>query len=274
MAASRIARVWILTKSGIMSPRRQPRRPSIGFCSRSASTAASSSRASTNAGSSSAVPSVRRWVTVSMSSSCEGRNSWSGGSMRRTTTGSPLIAVKMPSKSPRWRISSLAIAASNVATVSASSASSEPPAGALALTEHVLGSTQPDALGAVAAGEGRFLRLVGVRPDLHPAQLVGPAEDALEAGLVLEPNGDGRDGAEEYVACRAVEADRIALGEGDAVRGCPALAVVDEELRAAGDTGLADLAGDDRRVRRRAAARRQDTLRGGHAVEVVGGGFD
>ena len=31
--ALRIARVWIFTKSGIISPRRQPRRPSIGFCS-------------------------------------------------------------------------------------------------------------------------------------------------------------------------------------------------------------------------------------------------
>ena len=34
--ALRIARVWTFTKSGIISPRRQPRRPSIGFCSCSA----------------------------------------------------------------------------------------------------------------------------------------------------------------------------------------------------------------------------------------------
>ena len=34
--ALRIARVWIFTKSGIISPRRQPRSPSIGFCSWSA----------------------------------------------------------------------------------------------------------------------------------------------------------------------------------------------------------------------------------------------
>ncbi len=31
--ALRMARVWILTKSGIIRPRRTPRRPSIGFCS-------------------------------------------------------------------------------------------------------------------------------------------------------------------------------------------------------------------------------------------------
>ena len=31
--ALRIARVWTFTKSGIISPRRQPRSPSIGFCS-------------------------------------------------------------------------------------------------------------------------------------------------------------------------------------------------------------------------------------------------
>ena len=43
--ALRIARVWIFTKSGIIRPSRQPRSPSIGFCSRIDSTTASTSRA-------------------------------------------------------------------------------------------------------------------------------------------------------------------------------------------------------------------------------------
>ena len=53
-------------------------------------------------------------VTLTSCSSRFGRNSWSGGSMSRMTTGRPSIARKMPSKSPCWRTSSLAIAASKV----------------------------------------------------------------------------------------------------------------------------------------------------------------
>ena len=64
----------------------------------------------------------------------------------------------------------------------------------LALAEHVLGAAQADALGAVTAGLGGLLGLVGVGPDAHPADLVGPAEDLLELGLVLEP-GARRSGA-------------------------------------------------------------------------------
>ena len=83
----------------------------------------------------------------------------------------------------------------------------------LALAEHVLRPAQADALGAVAAGHGRLLGLVGVGPDLHAADLVGPAEDRLELGLVLEPGGDRRQRAEEDLAGRAVDADPVALGE-------------------------------------------------------------
>ena len=51
-------------------------------------------------------------------------------------------------------------------------------------------------------------------------------------------------------------------------------AVVDDQVGAAGDARLADLAGDDRGVRGRAAAGRDDALGDGHAVEVVGRGLD
>ena len=51
-------------------------------------------------------------------------------------------------------------------------------------------------------------------------------------------------------------------------------AVVDVERRRAGDARLADLAGDDRGVRGRAAAGRDDPLGHGHAVEVVRRGLD
>ena len=46
------------------------------------------------------------------------------------------------------------------------------------------------------------------------------------------------------------------------------------QLVAAGHARLADLAGDDRGVDGRAAARGEDALGDGHAVEVVGRGLD
>src|SRR4029079_7017570 len=97
-----------------------------------------------------------------------------------------------------------------------------------------------------------LLCLHGVRPDAHPADLVGPAEDRLELLLVLEPGLDRRQGAEEELAGRAVDADPVAFLEGQAAltRAGALRAVVDDELRAPGDAWLADLAGDDRGVRR------------------------
>ena len=140
----------------------------------------------------------------------------------------------------------------------------------------MLGPAQPDAPRAVAPGLGRLLGLVGVRPDGHPSEAVGPAEDRLELGLVLEAGLDRRDRPHEDLPGRAVDADPIAFDEAQAaVRGAGALrAVVDDELGAAGDARLADLAGDDRGVRGRTATGGQDPLGHGHAVEVVGRGLD
>ncbi len=134
-AAARMARVCIRTTSGIIRPRRTPRMPSMGFCSRIASTEWSSSSASPSSASTPGPPrlfslSVRRRVVFSISSSADGRNSWSGGSMRRITTGRPSIARKRPAKSSVWRCWSSASAASKVATISVSSAESAWPAAA------------------------------------------------------------------------------------------------------------------------------------------------
>ena len=79
---------------------------------------------------------------------------------------------------------------------------------ALALAEHVLGAAQPDALRTIAPRLGG-LGLVGVRPDLHPANAVGPAEDRLQLGLVLESSLDRRQLAEVQGAGGAVEADPV-----------------------------------------------------------------
>ena len=146
----------------------------------------------------------------------------------------------------------------------------------LALAEHVLGAAEADALGAVAAGLCGLLGLVGVGPDLHAADLVRPAQDLLELGLVLEAGLDGRQRADEDLAGGAVDADPVALAEGHVGQGRRGRlgGVVDDELGAAGDAGLADLAGHDGRVRRGATAGGQDALGHGHAVEVVRAGLD
>ena len=98
---------------------------------------------------------------------------------------------------------------------------------------------------AVAAGERCFLGLVGIGPHLQAAHLVRPAQDLLEAGLVLEADLDRGQGAQEDLAGRAVEADGVALLEADAVGTGRASGVVDQERRAPGDAGLANLAGHD-----------------------------
>ena len=146
----------------------------------------------------------------------------------------------------------------------------------LALAEHVLGPAETDPLGAVRPGLGGLLGLVGVRPDAHPADPVGPAQDRLELGLVLEPGLDRGQRALVQRTGRAVEADPVALlergpghGTGRALGG-----VVDHQVGRPGDARLADLAGHDGRVRGRAAAGGDDPLADGHAVEVVRRGLD
>src|SRR5215210_6966793 len=131
----------------------------------------------------------------------------------------------------------------------------------LAFAEHVLGPAEADALRAVAPGLRGLLGLVRVGPDLEPADFVGPAEDLLELGLVLEPGRDGRDRAQIDLAGRAVDADRIALGERLAARSRGLRGVIDDQLVAAGDARLADLARDDGGVGRGAAAGGENPLR-------------
>ncbi len=95
-AASRIARACIAVISGYTSPRRQPRKPSIGLNSCSCFTRSATSLA--------LIPSACA-ASAWPFSSC-GRNSCSGGSSVRIVTGKPFIARKMPSKSARWKPSS------------------------------------------------------------------------------------------------------------------------------------------------------------------------
>ena len=146
--------------------------------------------------------------------------------MSRMTTGRPSMARKMPSKSPCWSASSWAIAVSKRATTSDSSADRVSPAAAralarvawwamriaprtisepLALAEHVLGAAQADALGTVCPCPLGLLGLVGVGPDAHAPDLVGPAEDPLEVRLVLEARRDRGHSALVHLARGAID---------------------------------------------------------------------
>ena len=102
-------------------------------------------------------------ATLTASSVRSGRNSCSGGSIRRTVTGSPSIAVKISTKSARWSGSSASSAACLVSWV----LGQDQPLDQLApvAEEHVLGTAQADALGAEAAGARGVRTGVGVGAD-------------------------------------------------------------------------------------------------------------
>ncbi len=92
-AASMRARTCIAYRPGFTTPRRTPRVPSMGLnsCQERAAVRSSSSSADK--------PTVAFLIS---SSSIRGRNSWSGGSSRRTVTGSPSIASRISMKSAFW----------------------------------------------------------------------------------------------------------------------------------------------------------------------------
>ena len=73
------------------------------------------------------------------------------------------------------------------------------------------------------------------------------------------------------MAARAVDADVVAFLEFDARVCAPGglPGVVDDELRAAGDAGLADLAGDDGGMAGHATARGQNGTSGNDSVKVL-----
>ena len=156
-------------------PRRTPRRPSIGFSSCSRCTASSSSESV-----SCSLPMASATATFTDSSVKSGRNSCSGGSSRRTVTGSPSIASKISMKSARCSGSS-----SSKTTCRSSSPSariSRSTSSRRVAEEHVLGAAQADALGPEPAGAGGIRRVVGVGPHLHPAVLVGDGHQPVDGG--------------------------------------------------------------------------------------------
>ncbi len=144
---------------------------------------------------------------------------------------------------------------------------------ALGLEEHVLGAAQPDALGAERARGARVGRRVGVGADLEPAEAVDPLHQLAE--LAAELRRHQRRGAEEHLAGRAVESERVAFLEAMLLAAARqehggALGGVDPQARARGDAALAHAARDHRAVRGHAATRGQDADRRLHSVNILG----
>ncbi len=137
--------------------------------------------------------------------------------------------------------------------------------------EHVLGSTEPDPLGAELARVGGIRTVVGVRADLQLAatQPVGPRQDRVELG-----NRFGqleRRCAEHDLAGGAVERDQVALGDDGVAHG--ELLARHADSGSADHGGLPPAASDHRRVGDEPTTTGQDARCRHHPVDVLGVGL-
>ena len=142
--------------------------------------------------------------------------------------------------------------------------------------EHVLGTVEANALGAVVGGELRVGGVVGVGANANHAaacgvlaDVVGPVEDGLEVAAELRTNQGHL--AQDDVTRGAVDGDDVALVEDNVGAGNLALLVgsIDVERLDAADAGGAHATGDDGRVGRLSAVGREDALGRNHALEVI-----
>ena len=217
---SATARVCIFTKSGNMSPSRQPRSPSIGFCSCSARSrrAAAAPRRLAPCRSASVRP------TFASCSSRFGRNSCSGGSRSLIMTGKPSIASNRPSKSlallhVRQQARAERLAAARLRVASRGEDHRAARSAPIALEEHVLGAAQADALArrnrrACCASSGLSAFAQTSRRRTSSAQL----SSVCSAGWSSKRADDRRDFADEHFAAAAVDAEPVAFADLETAR--------------------------------------------------------
>ncbi|GIW10790.1 MAG: hypothetical protein KatS3mg061_1847 [Dehalococcoidia bacterium] len=79
------------------------------------------------------------------------------------------------------------------------------------LEEHVLGPAEADPLGPELDGTLGITRVVGVCPDLQPAEPIGPLEQGAQVLQFGEGTLDRRNAADEHLAGRAVDRDLVAF---------------------------------------------------------------
>lgn len=153
---------------------------------------------------------------------------------------------------------------------------------AVTVEEHVLGATEPDALGAEPAGHARIVRRIGVRAHLEPSTGIGPPEELGEAAIDRRLIGLPRPGihlhhlarhrrevADEDLARAAVEGDPVALVDLGLADEEALVAQVELDRRAADDGALPHPARHDGGVARHPAAGGEDRFGGDHPMEIL-----
>ena len=143
---------------------------------------------------------------------------------------------------------------------------------ALLLEEHVLGAAEANALGAEAASALCVSRVVSVGPDLKASNLVSPAQQGDEVGLLFELGEDCGDLAEVDLASRTVQGNPVPFRDGDVAHGHLALGQVDPDIGRTHDTRDTELAGNHGGMAGGATLAGKNALGGQHAVHVVGAG--
>ena len=137
--------------------------------------------------------------------------------------------------------------------------------------EHVLGSAEPDALGAVLQGTPGVLRSVGVGVDAEAPFFVGPLEDRLQVRIGLRLD-EWRQTLDDPTGS-AVDRERVALGDHRIAESSDARVEVDLELGAACDAGFAEAARHHCSVRRHPASGGEDASSLEKPMDVVGRGL-
>ncbi len=159
---------------------------------------------------------------------------------------------------------------------------------AIALEEHVLRAAKADAICPESDSVFDLIGLICIGAETELAvficqlhQRVVIFEHFAFAGLerfadehLLEFAVGSFKGAVEDFARGAVDADRIALAEGDAFALERAGVVIDVDITGAGHADFAHLAGDECSMAGNAAAASEDAFAGDHAAEIFRASFD
>ena len=150
----------------------------------------------------------------------------------------------------------------------------------IAFKEHVFRAGKTDALRAERNGDGGLRRRVRIRAHAEARYLFAPRHQLGKVfvrrrlfGFFVPADNTENDIAgrrcnlsEEHIAGRPVNAHPFAFLNRNIADGKCAIGVIDINGGSAADADLAHLAGNECRVRRNAAARRQNTFRRNHAA--------
>jgi len=133
----------------------------------------------------------------------------------------------------------------------------------------VLGSAQADALGAVLSCSLGVPRIVGVRPNLQPPNVVGPCQYLSELFLFRKVGSNRLDRALEDLSGGAVDADDLSLTDRLPGRGHLSFGYIDPKRLNPRYAGLPHAPRDHRRVAGRSTAGRQNAFGRDHPMHVV-----